>query len=544
MKIAIAQINTYTGDFEGNRAKIVDRIGWARQNGADMVIFPEMAVTGYPPEDFLENPDFIRKSVEGVGLVAAKTGDDIAAVVGFVSVNESTTGKGLFNSAAFLHAGRVKYIQNKTLLPTYDVFDEARYFEPGSDHQTVEFRGKKFGITVCEDIWSAAEFRGRRLYTVDPVKILAEKGAEFIVNVSASPYTVGKRHQREAIFGNVARHYNLPVVYANLVGGNDELIFDGSSLVIDREGRVVYECGTFVEDAAIVDMDKLPAIPKRHELDEIKEVFEALVLGVRDYVRKCGFKKVVVGLSGGIDSAVVTAIASDAIGAANVMGISMPTRFTSRESVTSAGELARNLGINFETIGVDGINNRYLKELKPFFKGKAVDATEENIQARIRGNILMAFSNKFGALVLSTGNKSELAVGYCTLYGDMTGGLAVISDVPKTMIYEMANFINRGKEIIPQFIIDRPPSAELRPDQTDQDELPPYDLLDPILKAFVVEHKTITDITDAGYDIAVVTDVVARIRRSEYKRRQAPPGLKVTSKAFGFGRWYPMACKG
>lgn len=543
MKIAVAQINTVTGDFDGNTSKIVDRIEWARLNKADLVVFPEMAITGYPPKDLLENPDFITNNIKGLEKVAEATDSAIAAIVGYVSENEATTGKGLFNSAAFLHEGKIKYIQNKILLPTYDVFDEVRYFEPGTEHHIVELKGRKFGITICEDIWASAELGGRKLYTVDPVDMLAKKGAEFIVNISASPYVIEKRKLREALLGNVAQKYGLPIIYTNLVGGNDELIFDGCSLVVERDGRVVREGGAFVEDSFIVDIDHLPKIPKKHFLSEAEEVYKALVLGVRDYINKCGFRRVVVGLSGGIDSAVVVCLAADAIGAENVMGISMPTRFSAKESVASARELAKRLGITFNIVDIDKIYSKYLKTLKPQFKAKAQDTTEENIQARIRGNILMAFSNKYGAMVLSTGNKSEMAVGYCTLYGDLAGGIAVISDVPKTMVYKLAGYINRDREIIPSFIISRPPTAELRHNQKDQDELPPYEILDPILKAYIEEHQSVSSIIDLGYESLVVEDVVKKVKRSEYKRRQAPPGFKVTSRAFGWGRWYPIACK-
>ena len=543
MKVAIAQINTTVGDFDGNLAKILDRIRWAEKGGADLVVFPEMAITGYPPNDLLEHPYFILNNVETLEKVARKVGKDIGVIVGHVSINESSTGKGLFNSAAFIHDGRVEYIQNKTLLPTYDVFDEARYFEPGDKHDVVTFKGHTFGITVCEDIWYNAELSGRRLYNVDPIARLVEKGAEFIINISSSPFVVAKRRLRETLLANVARQYKIPIVYVNLVGGNDELIFDGRSMLISGEGRVVREGGAFVEDAFIVDLDHIAQIPKRQDLETIEEVYEALVLGVRDYVKKCGFLKAVIGLSGGIDSALVAAIAVDALGFENVMGIAMPTRFSSEESLTLAESLAKNLNIPLKTISIDGLYQNYLDLLKPEFGKRASDTTEENIQARLRGNILMAFSNKFHAMVLSTGNKSELAVGYCTLYGDMAGGLAVISDIPKTMVYEMSRYLNRESEVIPVGIIERPPSAELKPDQTDQDSLPPYDVLDEILKAYIEDRCSVSAIKEMGFDKAVVEDVVRRIDRSEYKRRQAPPGLKVTTKAFGRGRRCPIACK-
>lgn len=543
MKIAVAQINTTVGDFDGNVAKILDRIEWATLNGADLIIFPEMAITGYPPKDLLDKPHFISKNIESLEKIAKKTNDRIATIVGYVSVNELTTGKGLFNSAAFLYKGKIQYVQNKTLLPTYDVFDEARYFEPGKEHNIVAFGGRKFGITICEDIWSTAQFGGRQLYTTDPIKILASKGAEFIINISASPYMLGKKRIREHLIGRVAEQYKIPIVYANLIGGNDELIFDGSSLLIDKDGAVAREGGSFVEDSFIIDIDNIKKVQPKEFLGEAEEIYEALVLGVRDYMLKCGFNKVLIGLSGGVDSSVVACIAADAVGAENVMGIAMPTRFSSNESVADARDLALMLKINFEIINIDGVFQNYLDLLSVYFKDREFDTTEENIQARIRGNILMAFSNKFGAIVLSTGNKSELSVGYCTLYGDLAGGLGVISDVPKTIVYKLVDYINRERELIPKNIFKRPPSAELKPNQTDQDFLPPYEILDDILKAYIEDHLSVDAIVDIGFDRPVVEDVVARISRSEYKRRQAPPGLKVTSKAFGWGRRYPIACK-
>lgn len=543
MKIAIAQINTTVGDFKGNTAKIIDRIAWAKKNGADIVAFPEMSVTGYPPKDLLDQPHFITKNIESVQEIAKHTNSQTAAIVGFISMNEATTGKGLFNSAAFIHDGKIQYVQMKALLPTYDVFDEGRYFEPGKNFDVVTFKHKKIGITICEDIWSTAEFYGRKLYTVDPVNMLAEKGAQFIINISASPFMTEKHKLRETLLTNVAKQHNMPLVYVNLVGGNDELVFDGRSMVVNKNGKVVIEGGAFVEDAIIVDVNNLPEEPQVKKLGEVNEIYEALVIGTRDYIHKCYFEKVVIGLSGGIDSALVACVAAEAIGPQNVMCLSMPTRYSSTESVEYARKLANNLGVRFEKIDIDEIYQKYLDILKSHFAGSPEDTTEENIQARVRGNTLMAFSNKFNAMVLSTGNKSELAVGYCTLYGDLAGGLGVISDVPKTMVYKLAEFINKDKEIIPRFIIDRPPTAELKPDQKDQDVLPPYEILDSILKAYIEDHLSVTSIIDMGYDRSVVEDVTGMVARSEYKRRQAPPGLKVTSKAFGWGRRYPIARK-
>lgn len=542
MKIGIAQINTTIGDFEGNKRKILDKMAWAEGVGADILLFPEMAVTGYPPSDLLEKSYFILNNLETVEDVAKAT-RDTAVVIGYVSINEQTTGKGLFNSAALCHRGKIRFVQHKALLPTYGVFDEGRYFEPGRTHRCFEFKGKKLGITICEDVWSTVDFGGRRLYGRDPVEVLVKSGAEIILNISCSPYALGKSALRETLLAQVARAHNVPIFYANLVGGNDELIFDGRSLVVDGNGALVHEGASFEEDAFIIDTSNMPKPVKRREHSDAEEIYKALVLGVRDYVRKCNFSKVVVGLSGGIDSAVTTVIAVDAIGPEKVFCVNMPSKFSSRKGIEDAKVLAERLNVSFQTIEISDIYEEFKKTLKPIFKGMPEDVTEENIQARIRGNILMAFSNKYRALVLSTGNKSEMAVGYCTLYGDMVGGLAVIADVPKTIVYEIADYINRTKEIIPRSIIERAPSAELKPGQKDEDDLPPYHILDPILKAYVEEHQSPQAMIDMGFDRKIVDNVVSRVDRNEYKRRQAPPVLHVTSKAFGVGRVYPIAWK-
>lgn len=543
MKIALAQINTKLADFKGNFEKIKDRIEWAKKNGVDLIVFPEMVITGYPPHDLLENTFFVLENIRYLEKIALLTDKDFAVIVGCISVNESTTGKGLFNSAAFLRDKKIEYVQNKTLLPTYDVFDEKRYFESGSSHRIVEFNGKKFGITICEDVWSDAMFEGRKLYHIDPVQIMKEEGAEFIVNISASPFCMDKANLRKKLLKNVAIKNELPLFFVNSVGGNDELVFDGRSMVVDKNGVILNEANAFVEDEIIFDMENQPKICSELAMSPIEEVYRSLVLGVRDYISKCGFQRVVIGLSGGIDSAVVSVIARDAIGASNVMGVAMPTRYSSDASFVDAKALAGNLDIAFEVVDIDSLYESYLKILKPLFKDKKEDTTEENIQARIRGNVLMAFSNKYGAMVLSTGNKSEMAVGYCTLYGDMAGGLAVIADVPKTMVYELAKYINREKELIPQNILIKPPSAELKPNQKDEDTLPPYEILDAILKLYVEDHLSKEAIIEMGYDKVLVADVIDKISSSEYKRRQAPPGLKITSKAFGWGRKYPIAAE-
>lgn len=548
MRVALAQINTTIGDFRGNAAKIIEQTKLAKAKGADLVVFPELAVTGYPPRDLLERPYFIKDNIECLNYIARNAPRKMGIIVGFVAKNKSPTGKGLFNSAAFIVDGRVRGVQHKALLPTYDVFDEARYFEPGRVHKAYTFKGLKIGITICEDIWSTVEFGGRRLYQHDPVKELVKGGARVIINLSSSPFVAGKGEIREKLLCSVAKRHKLPVVYVNLEGGNDELLFDGRSMVVNGLGKVVHECKLFEEDLYAADIKEAPLPEGRKIYSPVEEIYRALIEGLKDYMRKCGFRKAIVGLSGGIDSALTAALAVKALGASNVMGISMPSIYTSQESVTDAKLLADNLGIELVTIPINDIYNAYVRVIDPTLAlplsrgGKGEGSTTlENIQARIRGNILMAISNKTGALVLSTGNKSELAVGYCTLYGDMAGGLAVIADVPKMMVYELARFINREKEIIPRPCFTKPPSAELRPNQTDQDTLPPYEVLDKILKVYIEDHLSAKEIAAMGFDKDIATDVIRRIDLNEYKRRQAPPTLKVTSKAFGAGRRQPIA---
>lgn len=540
MKIVVSQINTTIGDFEGNTQKIIMAITRAERFGAGLVVFPELTVTGYPPKDLLEKPHFISKNIECVGTIAKKC-KNISAIIGYVSKNKSATGKGLFNSAALLDKGKIKFVQHKALLPTYDVFDEARYFEPGSTHNVISFKGTKIGITICEDVWSKVPIEGRHLYRYDPVETLVKKGAKLIINISASPFHSGKGEIRKKLLSQAAKRNKVPIVYTNSVGGNDDLIFDGRSVVINRKGEIAKAGHLFKEDFFIIDTESLNKNDAGFFKPDIEEIYEALVLGLSDYIKKCGFKKVVIGLSGGIDSCIVASLAVAAIGAENVYGIAMPSPYSSKSSVTDAKALADNLGIKFDIIPIGDIYESYLKTLAA--DKSAITLTEENIQARIRGNILMAISNKTGAIVLSTGNKSELAVGYCTLYGDMAGGLAVISDVPKTAVYELAHYINRKKELIPSSSITKPPSAELRPDQKDSDSLPPYEILDPILKLYVEDHESPRTIVAKGFNKKVVEDVTRLVDRNEYKRRQAAPGLKVTSKAFGVGRQHPIVWK-
>lgn len=540
MKIAIAQIDTTVGDILGNSAKIKDCIQKGAALGADIVVFPEMAVTSYPARDLLEKKHFVKDNLSALKDIA-RSCKKTAAIIGFISINDKKHGKGLYNSAALLKDGRVSFVQHKSLLPTYDVFDEARHFEPAVSHKAVSFKGTKIGITICEDVWSAVDIGGRRLYHVDPVKELVKNGAKLIINISASPFNVGKISIREGLLKKIAKAHQVPIVYVNAVGGNDELVFDGRSIVVDKNARIVHICKAFEEDLHIIDTEALPKKEYERAKNDIAELHDALVLGLKDYFRKCGFKKAIVGLSGGIDSCIVASIAAEALGAGNVTGITMPSPYSSSGSVNDAERLAKNLNIKFQNIPIGDIYNEYLKTLKA--GTSSITLTEENIQARIRGNILMAESNRTGGIVLSTGNKSELAVGYCTLYGDMAGGLALISDVPKTMVYELARYINRSKVLIPVESITKPPSAELRPDQKDSDSLPPYDILDEILKLYIEEHKSLEEIVRKGFDRPVVKDVLTKVDRNEYKRRQAAPGFKVTSKAFGAGRIYPIACR-
>src|ERR1700722_5117147 len=541
MKVALAQINTTVGDLAGNEAKILAAYQRGVEAGVELVMFPELTIAGYPPRDLLLKKSFIAGNFAVLERLAAATGKT-AMLVGFVGENKTRPGREVNNSVALLQNGKIAAIRTKTLLPTYDVFDEDRYFEPATENTPVELNGGKAGLTICEDIWNDGDFWPERRYKPNPPVELATAGAEIIFNVSASPWSVGKDETRYEMLRSMALKTKQPVLFCNLVGGDDELVFDGGSLAFNGAGELL-ACGQmFAEDFLIVDtVTKKTVTRPKPPVEE--NVYQALVLGLRDYLHKCGFKSAVLGLSGGIDSALVAALAVAALGKENVRGVSLPSQFSSQGSLDDARVLAENLGIHYETIPIQAASLVLKKELRPAFGGKTEDTTEENIQARLRGVILMALSNKFGSLLLTTGNKSELAVGYCTLYGDMCGGLAVISDVPKTMVYRLAKWINREKMIIPEASITKAPSAELRPNQTDQDSLPPYDLLDAILDAYVVQGKTASEITASGFEEATVKRVIRLIDFNEYKRRQAAPGLKVTSKAFGVGRRIPIAQK-
>ncbi len=539
MKIALAQINTTVGDLACNEVKILDAYRRGVEAGVELVVFPELAVSGYPPRDLLHKSRFIPDNLAVLERLAAACGET-AMLVGYVGANDVRPGREAVNAVALLQHGKILATRAKTLLPTYDVFDEDRYFEPACENAVVEFNGRKIGLTVCEDVWNDEGFWQDRRYRRNPARELAAAGAEILFNVSASPWHLGKNRTRHEMLSSLAAATKCPLVYCNSVGGNDELIFDGMSLVFGRGGQLIAEGAAFREDFIVVETDTAPALTPLPIGDEEK-LYRALVLGLRDYLHKCGFKSAVLGLSGGIDSALTAVIAAEALGAENVRGVSLPSQYSSPGSLDDARLLAENLGIQYDVIPIQPMFLAAKAQLAGVFAGRAEDTAEENIQARLRAVILMAMSNKFGSLLLTTGNKSELAVGYCTLYGDMCGGLAVISDVPKTMVYRLAEWINREREIIPRDTITKPPSAELRPDQTDQDSLPPYEVFDAILEAYVVEGKSRAEIVCAGFDEATVGRIVRLIDLNEYKRRQAAPGLKVTSKAFGVGRRMPIA---
>ncbi|HXJ57636.1 MAG TPA: NAD+ synthase [Verrucomicrobiae bacterium] len=539
MKILLAQINTTVGDMAGNKARILAAYQRGVETGVDLVLFPELTTTGYPPRDLLLKPQFVAQNLEVVQRLAEATGPT-AMAVGFVGRHEKRPGRQATNSIALLQNRRVLAIRHKTLLPTYDVFDEDRYFEPAVENTPVELNGQKLGLTICEDVWNDEHFWQDRRYRRNPAAELAAAGASILLNASASPWHLGKNRVRRDMLSNLAARCRCPLLYCNLVGGNDELIFDGGSLGYDGQGQLIAQGTLFAEDFMVVDTARLQPEPVHERCDEEK-LYQALVLGLRDYLHKCGFKSAVLGLSGGIDSALTAVLAVEALGRQQVRGVSMPSRFSSQGSLDDARVLAERLGIQYEVLPIEPAFAAIKEQFKNVFSSLKEDTTEENIQARLRGLMLMAMSNKFGSLVLTTGNKSELAVGYCTLYGDMCGGLAVISDVPKTLVYQLARWINRNQEIIPVSSITKPPSAELRPDQTDQDSLPPYDVLDAILDLYIVQLKDVDEIIGAGFDEAVVHKVVRLIDGNEYKRRQAAPGLKVTTKAFGVGRRIPVA---
>jgi NAD+ synthase (glutamine-hydrolysing) len=543
VKIALGQINPTVGDFSGNAAKIIQFALEARSAGAGLILFPELAVCGYPPRDLVERPSFVARNRETVEHIAAET-QGIAVICGMVTPAAAESGKAVMNSAAFLRDGRIEFVQSKMLLPTYDVFDEMRNFAPAKSQQLFNFCGNRMALTICEDAWNDKHFWHRRLYGVDPVEELVRTGGNFVLNISASPFWLGKRELRHDMLASIARNQKVPVAMVNQVGGNDSLVFDGSSLVIAPDGQVIAQGKSFEEDLIYFDSQALTGEMHEQIVGEEASAYGALVLGTRDYVRKCGFQRAIVGLSGGIDSALTASIAADALGPENVIGIGMPGPYSSPGSIDDARALAANLKIRFELLPIDEIYQSTSQTLSAVFAGLPEDATEENIQSRARGMLLMALSNKFGALVLSTGNKSELAVGYCTLYGDMVGGLAVISDVPKTLVYRLSAYVNSRRKVIPEATIEKPPSAELRPDQRDSDSLPPYNVLDAILEDYVEESYSAEQIAAAHhFDLELVRRVLRMVERSEYKRQQAAPGIKISAKAFGYGRRFPIAAK-
>ncbi len=556
MKVTVAQLNPVVGDIGGNRARIIETLAGAARSGSDLVVFPELFLVGYPPKDLVERPCFIEGVVSAVEELrkASESTPRTGVLFGAPMPTRRDVGKPLFNSALLIHDGRVLLEQPKSLLPTYDVFDETRYFAPAEGIGTLPFKGETLAVSICEDAWNEPElWPNGRLYSTDPIDVLAGRGATLFINISASPFYAGKPEIRFRLIRNHAQRHGRPFVFVNQVGANDELIFDGSSLCFDRAGEPTAIGPAFREHVRTIDTAASGTPGLFVPPDRIESVYEALVLGLRDYMRKCGFAKAVVGLSGGIDSAVTCCLAAAAAGPENVLAVTMPSPYSSRGSIEDSLNLAARLGVTCLTIPITSIYRTYLETLKEPFAGREADVTEENIQARIRGTILMAFSNKFGHLVLSTGNKSEMAVGYCTLYGDMSGGLAVLSDVPKTMVYELAAHINAGATkgagasagagIIPRAIIDKAPSAELRPDQTDQDTLPPYPVLDEILGLYIEEFRSVEEIVGLGFDEKTTRWVAAAVDRNEYKRKQAAMGLKVTSKAFGGGRRMPVAAK-
>ena len=544
MKIALAQINPTVGDFTGNIEKIVAASRRAAAGGARLTVFSELVICGYPPADFLEKPSFLARCRTAVDELAAATRELPTAVLAGVALPaEADSGKPAVNAAVLMDGGKILLEQHKRLLPFYDIFDEQRYFSPSQPQKVVELDGVRLAITICEDAWNDKNYWPRRLYSVDPVEELMRQQPAVHINLSSSPFWHGKRAIRRRMLAAIAGRHGVPVLLCNQVGGNDSLIFDGSSLALNARGELIAQAASFEEDLVLVDPFDDATVSLSAE-DDTEAAYRALVVGTRDYVRKCGFKKVLVGLSGGIDSALVASIATEALGAENVLGVGMPSPYSSSGSIDDSRQLAANLGIRFEVIGISDLFSEFTHTLEPLFAGMKPDITEENIQSRIRGCLLMALSNKYSSLVLTTGNKSEMAVGYCTLYGDMVGALAVIGDLVKTRVYAVCHWLNREREVIPRAILEKPPSAELRPDQKDTDSLPPYEVLDPIIEGYVERYETPEEIARArGFPIGIVQQVVRLVERSEYKRQQAAPVLKVTSKSFGMGRRFPIAVK-
>ncbi|MDK2922241.1 MAG: hypothetical protein PWR24_1798 [Desulfonauticus sp.] len=538
MRLGIIQLNPWINDLKGNASKIEAGVKELSQKGADLVVSSELALIGYPPRDLLLRPGIIARCKQ----VALKLAQSLRGYAPLLLGTPWSEGNKLFNAALFLEKGQIVSWVGKTLLPNYDVFDEQRYFCPFTGSKKINFQGKNMGITICEDIWNDKEFWKKELYPTNPVEQLARENLDILINLSASPYTLGKQKLREKMLAHLSQKYKFALVYVNQVGANDDLIFAGRSMVWNGQGEMIFRAKSFAEHRVVVDLQERQKV-YADNLGSEEEIFQALVLGVRDYVHKCGFDKVVLGLSGGIDSSLTAVIATRALGREKVLGVLMPSPFTSKESIEDALELAKNLGIKTYTLPIDSLMQAFDKVLAEVFSGLPRDVTEENIQSRIRGNLLMAISNKLRALLLTTGNKSELAVGYCTIYGDMSGGLAVISDLPKTMVYKVSHWVNREKEIIPSRVLSKPPTAELAPNQRDEDSLPPYELLDEILKLIIEENREVEEIVSLGYAEEVVKKVYRMVRLAEFKRKQAPPGLKITDRAFGTGWRMPIAAK-
>ena len=549
MRIALAQIDTTVGDLDGNAAKILEFATRAQQDNAQLAVFPELALTGYPPRDFVEKDSFLDRTACALeSIVKQSAALEIAILVGYVARTDHPSAIKAQNAAAVVHKGQIIFEQRKVLLPNYDVFDEARYFEPALSQSIWEFAGRRIALVICEDAWNDKEYWLRQRYRRDPVEELLRQPADLVITINASPFNLGKRRQRHEMFESTAKRFHAPVIYVNQVGGNDQLVFDGSSFAVTGAGHIAATAASFSEDITYFDVDSGSGEQHANLADEDESAFEALVLGTRDYIQKCGFRSVLLGLSGGIDSALVATIAVEAIGKENVIGVGLPGPYSSEHSLADASALAENLGIRFDVISINGAYRAMKETLQPLFAGLLADATEENLQARLRGMTLMALSNKFGSLVLTTGNKSELAVGYCTLYGDMCGGLAVISDVPKTMVYRLGRIGNARrvriglKAAIPENTFTKPPSAELRPDQKDTDSLPEYNALDAILAGYVERYESAAEIAkSANLPLQLVRDIIRKVDRNEYKRQQAAPGLRITTKAFGIGRRFPIA---
>ena len=550
MKCAIAQLNPIIGDITGNAQQIKEQILLAVDAGANLLLTPELSLCGYPPKDLILNRSFIEQMTVELERLAQEIPPQIYVLVGTVTVNNLAFQKGekpFYNSIALIHNGKIQQIFHKRLLPTYDVFEETRYFQSGIQANFWEIDGVKIGVTICEDLWNEENFWGKKHYNINPIKDLIDLRVDLVINLSASPYSLGKQKIRDAMLTHIAKQYQIPIIYVNQVGGNDDLIFDGNSLALNKEGELVCRAKSYESDLVYLDYDREnlnlsgTSVNYISYPEEEEEIYNALVLGVKDYAHKCGFHQAVIGLSGGIDSALVATIATSALGKENVLGILMPSPYSSTHSITDAEALVKNLDIKSTQLPIQTIMETFDHTLENLFANTEFGVAEENIQSRIRGTLLMAVANKFGYLLLSTGNKSEMSVGYCTLYGDMNGGLAVISDVPKTKVFSLCRWLNREAEVIPEHILTKPPSAELKPNQLDQDSLPPYDILDDILDRYLSKHQSISEIEETGYDLAVITKIIKMVARAEFKRKQAPPGLKITDRAFGTGWKMPIA---